>query len=109
MGEKEKKRMLNRFAYVELCRKASSNPAEPRADETVEDAYWRNLCREVSHHLFPNAPIQFQPTGGGSRGHVYRIKLLQLVEGRLNGSFDPVEVASKYINELDGILSESQQ
>lgn len=99
IGKKQKKKMLNQFAYIELCRKASNNPVEPRPDETVEDAYWRNVCREVSHHLFPNAPIQFQPTKGGSRGHVYRLTLLRLVEGRLSGSFDPLEVASKYINE----------
>jgi hypothetical protein len=99
IDKKQKKKMLNQVAYIELCRKACNNPVEPRLDETVEDAYWRNVCREVSHHLFPNAPIQFQPTKGGSRGHVYRLRLLGLIEGRRNGSFDPLEVASKYMNE----------
>jgi hypothetical protein len=40
----------------------------------------------------------FRPSGGVSRGNIYRITLLELVEGRLRGSYDPVAIASTFIN-----------
>lgn len=96
MNRAPRVKTLTRSTFEHLCRQACSNPEQSRQDETGDDALWRGVCREVSRYL--NVPLMFRPSGGGSRGHIYRITLLELVEGRLQGAFDPVAIASSFID-----------
>lgn len=96
MNRAPRVKMLTQSTFEQLCRQACSNPEQPRPDETVDDAFWRGVCQQVSRYL--NAPLMFRPSGGGSRGNIYRITLLELVEGRLKGSYYPVAIASNFIN-----------
>lgn len=91
---------LTQSTFEQLCRQACSNPPPQQREETVDDAYWRSICLEVSRHL--NAPLFFRPSEGGSRGHIYRITLLEMVDGKLRGSFDPVAVANDFIDVASG-------
>jgi hypothetical protein len=99
-NQEQKEKKLSKASYESLCRKACANPKQPESNETVEDAYWWSVCREVYHYL--NVHFSFQPIEGASRGHVYRHNLLRLVSKRQTSLFDPLAIASKYINQALG-------
>ncbi len=102
MGQEQKKKFLSQSTYEELCRKTCANPEKPESGETVEDAYWRAIYREVSLYLFPASPVGFQPMQNVSLKYKYQFHLGRLVNENKKGSFNPIDIATKFINEAVG-------
>jgi hypothetical protein len=102
MDQEQKKKMLSQSTYEGLCRKACANPAAPNRDETVEDAYWRGIYKEVVHYLFPGSPPYFQQMEKVTLKYKYQFHLARLVNENKRGTFDPIEIATKFINEAIG-------
>ena len=102
MDQREKKKMLRQSTYEGLCRKACTSPEKPEAGETAEDAYWRAIYRDVSRYLFPASPVAFQPMGNVSPKYKYQFHLSRLVNENKTGTFDPVDVATNFVDEAMG-------
>jgi hypothetical protein len=102
MGQKEKKKMLTKSTYEGLCRKACASPEKPEAGETVEDAYWRAIYREVSRYLSPASPVAFQPIGNVPLKNKYQFNLGRVVMDNSERDFDPIDVATKFVNDAVG-------
>lgn len=93
-------KMVSQAEYERLCRKGCASHRQPERDETIEDAYWWSICREVYHYL--GAHFMFMPIEGASRGEVYRYNLLQLVYRRQKTPFNILAIADRYIKDVIG-------
>ena len=94
--------MLTKSTYEGLCRKACTNPEKPEVGETVEEAYWRAIYREVSRYLFPASPVAFQQIGNVPPKNKYQFNLGRLVSDNSKKDFDPIAVATKFVNDAVG-------
>lgn len=97
MAETEDKKMLTEAEYRRLIREACSHPRQPNSNETLEDAYWWSICREV--YRFLGLDFMFLPIEGASRGEVYRHNLRRVVGARQSEGFDSLFIPTRYIDE----------
>ena len=102
MGQGEKKKLLTKSTYEGLCRKACASPENPETGETIEDAYWRAIYREVYRYLFPASPVAFQPIGDVPPKNKYQFNLGRLVSENSKKDFNPIDVATKFVNDAVG-------
>jgi hypothetical protein len=102
MSQEQEKKMLSQSTYEGLCRKACANPEKPERGETAEDAYWRAIYRDVSRYLFPASPVAFQPMANVSLKDKYQFHLRGLVDKNKKGTFNPIDIATRFINEAMG-------
>jgi len=97
MPQKTKEKVVSQAEYGQLCVSACKHPGRARSNETIEDAYWRSICREVYRYL--NVPFYFHPIEGAPRGKVYRENLRTLMYWRQNESFEPLAIARAHISQ----------
>jgi len=100
MQQELEKKMLTRAEYEQLIRQGCIHPKAPAPDETVEDAYWWSICREVYRYL--NIEFFFLPIEGATRGEVYRTNLHRVVNARQSEHYHSLAIANEYITEALG-------
>ena len=103
LGQEQKKKMFSQSTYEQICRKACLNPDKPRADETVEEAYWRTIYREAVHYLSPASPpyTPYQMENVPLKNK-YQFNLAHLIDGNKSGAFNPIDIATRFIAEAMG-------
>jgi hypothetical protein len=94
--DRKPKKKLGQAAYESLCRKACANPRKPRPNETLEDAYWWSICREVYQYL--DIHFSLEPSERASIGHGYRVNLQRLVSDTQTSLLSPIDIAAEYIH-----------